>query len=263
MIHDLIFVRYPEYYSFFDRKIHLLKVSKAAKNADTIIAVSEQTKRDIIEFLGEDEHKIKVVYQTCHNAFKKTYSDKEKKEVCEKYNLPKKFLLNVGTIEERKNAKTIVKAIKDINISLVLIGKETKYTESIKKYIKNNSLEDRVMFFKNINTRELAIIYQLASIFIYPSVFEGFGIPIIEALYSKTPVITNENGVFPEVGGPDSIYVDPFNVKDLKNKINLILSDLSLKEKMIDNGFLFAQKFSNKNMADQTISIYQNLIKNK
>ena len=246
-IHDLIFIRYPELYSFFDRKIHFIKFKKAVKQADLIIAISEQTKQDIIDFLKVDENKIKVIYQSCHNVFKKSYSNDLKETVSSKYKLPESFTLNVGTLEERKNALSIVQAIKDIDTTLVLIGRETEYTEKIKTYIKDHNLENKVVFLKNIPLEELAIIYQLATVFIYPSIFEGFGIPIIEALFCKTPVITTYNGVFPEAGGPNSIYVDPKNIDQLKEKINSILVDEQLRVKMADLGYDYVQKFSEEN----------------
>jgi glycosyltransferase involved in cell wall biosynthesis len=256
-IHDLIFIRYPNLYSFFDRKIHLYKFKKAAKNADLIVAISEQTKSDIIKFLGVDSSKIKVIYQGCNAIFKTTFSNESKEKVAQKYQLPEKFVLNVGTIEERKNALTIVKAIKDLDISLVLIGKETTYANQIHEYIKENHLHDRVHFLKGITTEELATIYQLATVFVYPSIFEGFGIPIIEALFSKTPVITNKNGVFPEAGGPNSLYIEPFDLADLQHKIQQILTDEALSTKMKEEGFEFAQKFNDELIAYQIMDCYR------
>ena len=234
-IHDLIFMRYPELYSFFDRKIHYYKFKKAAKTADKIIAISEQTKKDIITFLDVNPNKIEVIYQGCQAVFKEEYSNEEKNEVRKKYALPENFILNVGTIEERKNALTIAKAIKNSDTKLVIIGKETKYTATIKNYIKENNIEHNVLFLKGLSSKDLAITYQLATIFVYPSIFEGFGIPIIEALYSKVPVITNKFGVFPEAAGPNSIYIDPNNPKELEEKINLLINNSNLIIKKLKN----------------------------
>jgi len=255
-IHDLIFVRYPKLYSFFDRKIHFYKFKKAAINADLIIAISEQTKKDIITYLHIDASKIVVVYQGCQDVFKKEYSELEKQLVSKKYNLPQKFVLNVGTIEERKNALTIVKAIKDLDIDLVLIGKKTDYADRIYQYIIENKLEKRVHFLKGLTSTDLAIIYQLATVFVYPSLFEGFGIPIIEALYSKIPVITTENGVFPEAAGPNSLFIEPFDVKDLSDKIALVLQDSSLASKMKEEGWQFVQQFNDEEIAKNIMNCY-------
>ena len=134
-IHDLIFVRYPKLYSFFDRKIHFNKFKYAAHNSDRIIAISEQTKQDIIEFLKVDSSKIDVVYQGCHAIFKEKVIEQQKSLVKKKFNLPDQFILNVGTIEERKNLLSIVKAIKDIDITLVVAGRKTKYYENTPRQI--------------------------------------------------------------------------------------------------------------------------------
>ena len=259
-IHDLIFVRYPNLYSFFDRKIHFYKFKKAAERADLVIAISEQTKKDIMSYLHINESKIKVVYQGCQDIFKKEFSDTEKQTVSKKYNLPETFVLNVGTIEERKNALTIVKAIKDLEVHVVLIGKETEYSQKIHQYISENKLEKRVHFLKGLTSEELAITYQLASVFVYPSIFEGFGIPIIEALYSKTPVITNKTGVFSEAAGPNSLYIEPFDIEDLSCKISTILNDNSLATKMKEEGLKFAQQFNDDVIASEIMNCYEQVL---
>lgn len=258
-IHDLIFMRYPHLYSFLDRKIHFLKFKKAAQNADLVIAISEQTKTDIITYLGISPQKIKVIYQGCQDVFKQTYSESDKNEVAKKHSLPQNFILNVGTIEERKNALTIVKAIKNIDSKLVLIGKETAYAQKIHDYIKENNLADKVIFLKGLTSKELAIVYQLATIFVYPSVFEGFGIPIIESLFSKTPVITTNSGVFPEAGGPGSIYINPYNDDELKTKIELLLNDDVLRKEIAQKGFEFVQKFNDEIIAKEIMQSYTDL----
>jgi glycosyltransferase involved in cell wall biosynthesis len=259
-IHDLIFMRYPHLYSFFDRNIHYYKFKKSTQNADLIIAISEQTKSDIINFLNVDPAKVHVIYQGCNDAFKKTYTDKKKDIIAKKFNLSEQFILNVGTLEERKNALTIVKAIKDLDVNLVLIGKETAYANTIHEYISANNLQNRVRFLKGVTTEELAIIYQLATVFVYPSIFEGFGIPIIEALYSKTPVITNKNGVFPEAGGATSLYIEPFDILDLKNKIYQVIEDDNLSAAMKEKGYEFVQKFNDVDIANRIIDTYLKLV---
>lgn len=258
-IHDLIFMRYPHLYSFFDRNMHFLKFKKAAHTADLIIAISEQTKKDIVTFLDVNPEKIRVVYQGCQSVFKETYSKEELKSVTNKYNLPDTFVLNVGTLEERKNALLIVQAIKDIDTKLVLVGKETSYSDKIHQYIKEHNLEEKVIFLKGLNSKELAIIYQLATVFVYPSIFEGFGIPIIEALFSKTPVITTNSGVFPEAGGPNSIYINQDDVDGLKLQINRLLSDSDLRNSISEKGFEYAQRFNDEVIAKEIMQCYKEL----
>ena len=259
-IHDLIFMRYPNLYSFVDRKIHYLKFKKAAKNADVVIAISEQTKQDIIKYLKIEEQKIKVVYQGCQPVFKEEVAAEILLQVKTKFNLPDEFLLNVGTIEARKNALSIVKAIKNLDTTLVLIGKETDYTQQIHSYIAENNLQQKVVFLKGITSNELAAIYQLATVFIYPSIFEGFGIPIIEALFSKTPVITTNSGVFPEAGGPNSIYVDPNDIEEMEEKIKFLLANPEIRNQIVEKGLEFAQQFNDDVIAKNVMEIYESLI---
>ncbi|ANI88122.1 glycosyl transferase family 1 [Arachidicoccus ginsenosidimutans] len=260
-IHDLIFLRYPEWYGKVETFIHTKKIKQAAHAANFVIAISEQTKNDLIEFLNIPGEKIKVIYQGCHQAFKKFYSGEEKIAVKNKFHLPEKFLLNVGTIEERKNLLTIAKSLKHHDLPLVVIGKETKYTEKVKQYLHENNLENRVQFLKNVSMQELAIIYQSSSVFLYPSVFEGFGIPIIEALYSKVPVITSKGSCFPEAGGNSSFYIDTFDEKMLAEKANLLMNNENLYQQTVENGYKYAQRFNDDVIAKQVMNLYQQTIK--
>lgn len=259
-IHDLIFIRYPKLYSFFDRKIHLKKAKYAVDNADRIIAISEQTKEDIVQFLNIDKDKIDVIYQGCHQTFKELKTKEFKDSVVSKFNLPKKFILNVGSINERKNILSLIKSIKEIDTTLIIVGSKTSYFTVLEQYIKDSNLENKVHFLENVNMQELSAIYQLATVFVYPSIFEGFGIPIIEALYSKTPVITSTGSCFAEAGGPSSIYVDPGNVKGLSENINNLLKDEDLQIAMIKNGFKYVQQFNDDLIADNYINIYKQVL---
>ncbi|VXC12579.1 Glycosyltransferase involved in cell wall bisynthesis [Flavobacterium sp. 9AF] len=259
-IHDLIFMRYPNLYSFFDRKIHFYKFKKAAQNADMVIAISEQTKKDIIQYLKIDANKIQVVYQGCQPVFKTKIPEDQLETVKKKYLLPDQFVLNVGTIEARKNALTIVKAIQNIDTTLVLIGKETEYAKEIHEHITSHSLQHKVRFLKGIDSFELATIYQLATVFIYPSLFEGFGIPIIEALYSKIPVITTNSGVFPEAAGPNSIYINPTNANELATKIQFLLENPEKRKEIAEKGWHFVQQFNDDVIANRLMEIYTSLL---
>ncbi|ACU07292.1 Mannosyltransferase [Flavobacteriaceae bacterium 3519-10] len=259
-IHDLIFLRYPKYYPFIERKIHLWKFRKAARQADLIIAISEQTKRDIVEFLHVPEDKIQVVYQGCHQAFKENQGEQVLNSVKAKYGLPDRFILNVGTIEERKNLLNIVKAVNGTEIPLVVIGRKTKYFNKIRKFLKKNKLENQVHFLENVSMDELAAIYKLADIFVYPSLFEGFGIPVIEALFSGTPVITSNVSCLPEAGGENSVFIDPNNFKDISAKINFLLNNRSERDRRAEKGLQFVQKFSDDTISKQLMSLYKGVL---
>jgi glycosyltransferase involved in cell wall biosynthesis len=259
-IHDLIFIRYPNLYSYFDRKIHFLKFKYSAKNSDIIVAISQQTKNDIISFLDISEDKIKVIYQGCNSVFKQYFTEIEIENTIKKHNLPKNYILNVGTIEKRKNLLIILKSITNTNKNLVVIGKKTDYFNEIWSYIISNNLKNKVFFLNNLSLEEMAIIYQKATLFIYPSIFEGFGIPIIEALYSKTPVITSTGSCFSEAGGNHSIYIDPENSEELREAIELVWNNPSKRIEMQEKGFEFVQKFNDENIAKNWQQLYKSLL---
>jgi glycosyltransferase involved in cell wall biosynthesis len=169
--------------------------------------------------------------------------------------------LNVGTIETRKNVLSVIKAIKEIDTQLVIIGKKTAYFSEVNKYIVENNLTDKVIFLENVELKELAAIYRLASVFVYPSVFEGFGIPIIEALYSNTPVITSKGGCFPEAGGENSIYIDPLNPEELRIELSVLLANPEKRVLMKLKGFEFVQKFNDEKIAKYWIETYHEVLR--
>ena len=258
-IHDLIFLRYPEYYSFIDRHIYAYKFKKACINADHIIAVSECTKRDIIHFFDIPEDKISVVYQGCDEQFKQTVSETQKEIIRQKYQLPPHYLLYLGSIESRKNLLLIAKALKHIHkpIQVVAIGKRTSYTKDVEKFLKQNKIESQVKILSNIPFKELPAFYQMATTFVYPSFFEGFGIPLLEALNCGTPSIGATGSCLEEAGGPHSLYVNPNNAEELAHAIERTITDFELREKMITEGKKYALQFEKAVIAKKLLRVYK------
>lgn len=259
-IHDLIFLRYPRYYSWFDRKVHFWKFKKAASAADQIIAISRQTKDDIIKYLKVDQDKITVVYQGCHDAFKQKISTETKFDIKQKYQLPGRFILNVGTIEPRKNLFSVVRAVEETAIPVIVIGKKTSYYKKIKGHILKNKMQDQIHFLEGVNVNELACIYQLADFLVYPSHFEGFGIPIIEALFSGIPVITSNVSSLPEAGGEGALYINPANVQDLRAKILFLWNNPAERERLSLLGRKHIDQFNDENVAQELMSVYKNVL---
>ena len=260
-IHDLIYLRYPQYFKWFDRKIYDYKFRSACKNADKIIAISEQTKRDIVHFFGTDINKIEVIYQGCDAVFTIKVSANQKTKIKQKYNLADDFLLCVGSIEIRKNQLLILKALNLLpqKINLVLVGKQTEYVEIINDFIIKHKLENRVNILFNISFQDLSTIYQLAKIFIYPSRFEGFGIPILEALNSGVPVIATTGSCLEEAGGPASMYVSPDNEEELSQAILKIWESSSSQTEMILKGNEYALNFRDEKIAAELLKLYKNI----
>lgn len=261
-IHDLIFLRYPQFYKPIDRWIYTKKFKAACRQADKIIAISEMTKRDIVRFFNIEEEKISVVYQGCDASFTHAVAREKKEHVRGTYHLPSRFILNVGSIESRKNLLLIVKAMKYLkeDIELVAIGRRTPYAEEVENYARDNGLADRVHLISNVPFTDLPAVYQMADVFIYPSFFEGFGIPIIEAMHSGVPVIAATGSCLEEAGGPDSIYVDPNDEEGLAEQISLVLSSPKLVDMMKIKGKEYVKQFSDEVIAHHIIQIYQELI---
>lgn len=261
-IHDLIFLRYPEYYHYIDRKIYTYKFRKACQNADRIIAISECTKRDIISFFHIPEEKIEVVYQGCDGQFKRTVTDREKETIRQKYQLPQRFILYLGSIESRKNLLLVAKALKYLKepISVIAIGKRTPYADTVEEFLKKNQLEDQMRLLSNVPFNELPAFYQMASTFVYPSFFEGFGIPLLEALNSGVPAIGATGSCLEEAGGPYSLYVHPENEKELADAIERTLNDRPLREKMIQEGKKYALRFEEEVIAEDLLKVYHKVI---
>ena len=257
-IHDLIFLRYPEYFHYIDRKIYTYKFRKACQQADRIIAVSECTKRDVVTYFKMPEEKIDVVYQGCDSLFKQEASAELKKEVRQKYRLPEKYLLYVGSIETRKNLLLVAKALKYLQepISVIAIGKRTPYTQQVESYLKENQLENRMTLLSNIPFRELPAFYQMATTFVYPSLFEGFGIPLLEALNSGVPAIGATGSCLEEAGGPFSLYVDPEDAAGLAGAIERTWNDKELRNKMIEEGRRYALQFEEVKLTTDMINVY-------
>lgn len=263
-VHDLIFLRYPQFYKALDRWIYTKKLRYACKEADFIIAISEQTKSDLIEFLKVPAEKIVVVYQGCHPNFHRNFSKEELSSIRNKYNLPDQYLLNVGTIESRKNVLLLVKALKEMKnttIPLVVVGRPTAYLDEVKAFIAANGLEKRVQFIHKVSFTDLPAIYQLSSIFIYPSLFEGFGIPLVEAIACRVPVITSTGSCFSEAAGPAAQYVDPQDMKGMAASIERVLADSSLRESMVEQSTEYIKRFEPEVIANEMMKVYRSLVK--
>ncbi len=262
-IHDLIYYRFPQYYPWFDRKIYEYKMRYASDHADKIIAISERTKSDLINLFNIDQNRIEVIYQNCDPAFRNKITDAEKQRIRSLYYLPENYLLNVGTIESRKNVFLAVQAIRelDTDIQLIIIGKDTPYAVKVRDYVNKHGLNNRVHFLKNVSFNDLPGIYQMADLFLFPSEYEGFGIPVVEALSSGIPVIAAKGSCLEEAGGAGSIYINPKDSSALADQIKRVLNDPGIRQNMINAGLEHLEQFSDDKIAGQLNNLYQNIIK--
>ncbi|MGI6218272.1 MAG: glycosyltransferase family 4 protein [Bacteroidaceae bacterium] len=260
-LHDLIFMRYPEFYPRIDRKIYEYKFRSACRRADCVVAVSECTKRDLISFFGVEEEKIQVLYQGCDEQFRQLASSAQKYEVRSKYRLPERFLLYVGSIESRKNLLRLVEALAGMryNLPLVAVGKRTSYADKVLYRARELGVANRLLMLHNVAFSDLPALYQMAEVFLYPSYFEGFGIPILEALCSRTPVVAATGSCLEEAGGPHSIYVSPSEAREWSVAIDQVLNYAPLRKEMTERGFEYAARFRSEHLARQMMTLYENI----
>ena len=260
-VHDLIFLKCPECYPFIDRNIYNYKFRRACVNADRVIAVSECTKRDIVKHYGIAPEKIDVIYQGCDSLFAMQASEEDKAAVRKKYSLPSKFVVSVGTIERRKNLLSVVKALSSLpeDVHLVAVGRRTKYTALIDEYVQKNNLQNRVHLLHGVPYADLPVIYQCADVFAYMSIYEGFGIPLLEALNCRVPVVAATGSCLEEAGGPGSKYTAPYDVEAIASAIKECFVP-EVRETMIAQGLEWAAKFTPENFAQQTMNCYRKLL---
>ena len=260
-IHDLIFLRHPEFYNPIDVKLYTWKFRQTLREADHIIAISECTKRDILEYGGQDvsEDKITLVYQSCSPRF-----DISRTPAPSHPRTPetKRYILSVGSIEARKNTLLAVKALPYLpsDVSLVLVGRHTKYTDTILAYAKEHQLEHRVKVMHGVPDTDLPALYAGAEAFVYPSVYEGFGIPIIEAISCGLPVVACTGSCLEEAGGPDSFYVAPDDFLGMANAIRHSLKGADGREERIKRSMDYIQRFNGNDVAGQVYELYKKLL---
>ena len=261
-IHDLIFLRHPEFYNWVDTKIYAWKFRQTLREADHVIAISECTKRDILYYGDIDEQKISIVYQSFAPRFSVEVSEEQRTQVRSAYQLPQRYILNVGSIEARKNILQVVQALPLLpdDVALVMVGRHTPYTDLVLQYVREHHLEERVRVLHGVPDEHLPMLYALAESFVYPSVYEGFGIPIIEAISCGLPVVACSGSCLEEAGGPDSLYVQPGNVEAMAAAIRLTLVGAEGRELRIENSKKYIRRFSGCNVADQVAEIYSALM---
>ncbi len=256
-IHDLIFMRFPHLYKTIDRKIYERKMRKACKQADLVVAISGQTRDDLIEYLGISPTKIKVIGQGCAPDF---WEDHKKSGALfiQQHNLPEKYALFVGTLEERKNPNLVAQACIEEKVPLVLVGRAKKYWLDFFKSL-SSSEQAYIHPVSAIDQKALAGLYQNAHCFIYPSEFEGFGIPLVEAMASGTALISSQNSALQEVAGPGSILLKENNLVNLKNAIRKFWDEDTYRINAINRNRNFVEQFRDEVIASQWYDTYREL----
>lgn len=261
-VHDLIFMRHPEYYKPIDVAIYKWKFHLACRTADHMVAISQRTKDDIMELGHYPEERISVIYQGCAARFAQPVDDDAKAKTRNRYHLPARYILNVGTVEERKNVALAVRALPQLppDVGLVVVGRHTPYAQKVAQLAQKLGVAGRVLMLTGVPNDHLPAIYAMAEAFVYPSRYEGFGIPIIEAVQSGLPVVAATGSCLEEAGGPDCFYVGPDDHDAMAAALLRLLGDDGERLARLQRSRDYVRRFENCNVAAQVIELYEQLL---
>lgn len=262
-VHDVIYRRRPQCYNAIDRVLYDFKYGRSCRNATRIIAVSERTKADIVELYGVSPKKIDVVYQGCDASFRKNISGDDLEATRRRLLLPQRYILQVGTIEERKNLELTVRALSALpkGVKLLAVGRDRKgYLGKVKGIAKELGVLDRIDVRSNITFADLPAVCRMAEVIVYPSFYEGFGIPVLEGLESRRPVVATTGSCLEEAGGEAAFYVDPTDVRAMGDIINGILDGSIPTAERIESGVAYATRFRTDDMAQRLMAVYEKTI---
>lgn len=259
-IHDVIYRRLPQCYKAVDRAIYDYKYGRSARNADRVIAISERTRDDIIEYYGVDPGRIDVVYQACDPRFAAPVSDADVRRVTGRYGLgTRPYIIGVGTVEERKNQLLTLKALRALpsDITLVLVGRRTPYAAQLDTFAASHALTDRVVWLTDVPFDDLPALYRGAVAAAYPSRYEGFGLPVTEALSAGTPVVVATGSCLQEAAGPTAPAVNPDDPDAMADALNRIIHDTGHARTLVGQGQSHIAQFTPNAFAQGIIDTYK------
>lgn len=260
-IHDLAFLLYPHFVTRESARYYG-QIDRAVQSADHIIAVSESTKWDTIHLLGVPEDKITVIYEAANPVFRPIDDQEKLNQIRAKYGIWGDFILFVSTIEPRKNLPNLLRAFQqflggyDDGLKLVVVGRHGWLFEEVSAILEELDLEE-VIFTGKASAKDLLFLYNAGQGLVYPSLYEGFGLPPLEAMACGTPVVTSNVSSLPEVVGDAALMVDPEDISGLAKAIGRVLTDEALRKDLIERGFKQAKLFSWERTAKETLALYR------
>ena len=264
-IHDLFFWTHPEMTKGEIKRDYLALAELHAHRADAIIAVSEHTKKDIIRLLKVPEEKVRVIYEGVAESFRHRLSSQSLALLRREFSLDGDYLLFVGTIEPRKNLVNLLRAFHGVvkrgfeELKLVIVGERGWHTEEFDRELQSPALKGKVVLTGYLRPEQLVGLYQAARMLTYPSLAEGFGLPLVEAMASGIPVVASNTSCMPEIAGDAAILVDPHHPREIEQAICSLLTDSELTEKLTRRGLERSHRFSWKETAEQTLQLYRQL----
>ena len=263
--HDMTFFLYPKYHTFFKRMYFPAAMRKSARSADALISVSENTKKDIVQYLDVPDSKIHVVYHGVDNRFAPISDRGQLGAISQKYILPAEFILYVGVVEPRKNLISLLNVFHNLlksfkNLRLVIAGQPGWGYNEVREIIAKLNLQDHVQLTGFIPPEDLPAIYNLARLFVYPSLYEGFGLPVLEAMACGTPTITTSTSSLPEIIGDAGKLVPPNDDRALLEAMQNLLEDEREQSKLSKKGLKRAARFTWDRAARETCTVYRHVL---
>ncbi|MEN2984407.1 MAG: glycosyltransferase family 1 protein, partial [Dictyoglomaceae bacterium] len=270
-IHDVFHLAFYGVYNYFERNYAKFLVNSAVRLSDKVITVSNFSKQEIIKYTGVKREKITVIYNGVDTNIFKTYDKKDLKSIIFRYNLPEKFILYVGNVKPHKNLKNTLLAFKIVkeeieDLFLVIVGKKDGFlkrdVEILKLLSKDKELNNKVIFTDYVEKFDISKIYNLASIFIFPSLYEGFGLPPLEAMACGCPVVASDIPVIKEICDDAVYYVNPYNPMEIAKGIISVFQDRNLRERLIEKGLRRVKKFTWEESAKKHLEVILEIMKN-
>lgn len=260
-MHDIIWRRFPSDYKAADRLIYDRKYGWSAQNAHHVIAISECTRRDLITDFHVPEERISVIYQGVDPAFRPV-SAATIADVRKRYRLPARYIICVGTVQGRKNQLLAVKALRGLptDVKLVIVGRRTDYARELDAYIGRHGLVERVVWLSGIPFADLPALYCGALVGVYPSRYEGFGLPVVESIACGTPVVAATGSCLEEAGGAGAVYVNPDDEEECAHELNRLIDSAELRAQMVDAGKRHISSLTQENFARRTIEVYRKVL---
>lgn len=269
-IHDLTLSFFPgkKMNTGLHRMAYKWVLGSAVKNASNIIAVSKNTKKDLLEVTGVESSKVEVIYEGVSGEFTPKEDRQALVDLAQKYSITKDFILYTGVWRGHKNLVNLIRSFgllkKDDSFEglLVITGKEDPFYPDVKRTVKELGLEQDVIFPGHVSEEELVALYQSAKIYAFPSLYEGFGLPPLEAMRSGTAVVASKSSCIPEICGEDNaLFFDPYDPSDMANQIQKLWINDELRHELREKGLKHSRKFSWRKMAERTLQVYEDALK--
>jgi glycosyltransferase involved in cell wall biosynthesis len=263
-VHDLIYHLFPQYHKRLNYTYLNAAMPLYVQRADAVVTISESSKRDLVRLYGVDPQKVTVIYEAASAHLRPAPRD-DVDRVRQAYGLPESFVITVGTIEPRKNLSRLLDALmisrrSGHDVGLVIVGSKGWLYEGFYRKLEQHEGREHVLLTGYLPDEDLAAVYSAAQLCVVPSLYEGFGLPVLEAMACGTPVACSNVSSLPELGGPAALYFDPCDAQEMAGCIGQLAGQPALREELRAKGMAQAARFSWERTARETFAVYQKVV---